>query len=96
MDGIGKRQLLNACFFLLHNLTRKRTLNWHAAGLATSSDVVGVTLGGVLGHALCTGAAVLGGKHLAERVDERVVSGIGGVLFLLFGAHALWSGPPKT
>ncbi|KAK2076152.1 hypothetical protein QBZ16_001084 [Prototheca wickerhamii] len=65
-------------------------------GLATTSDVVGVTLGGILGHAMCTGAAVLGGKHLAERVDERAVSGVGGVLFLLFGIHSLWSGVPKV
>lgn len=58
--------------------------------------MVGVTLGGILGHAMCTGAAVLGGKHLAERVDERAVSGVGGVLFLLFGIHSLWSGVPKV
>ena len=55
-----------------------------------------MTLGGILGHAMCTGAAVLGGKHLAERVDERAVSGVGGVLFLLFGIHSLWSGVPKV
>ncbi|KAL6772342.1 hypothetical protein ACKKBG_A29855 [Auxenochlorella protothecoides x Auxenochlorella symbiontica] len=65
-------------------------------GLATGSDVVGVTLGGTLGHAMCTGAAVLGGKHLAERVDERAVSAVGGVLFLLFGAHSLWVGAPDV
>eukprot|EP00887_Chlorella_sp_A99_P008267 scaffold12.g8267.t1 len=41
-------------------------------GLAAASDVVGVTLGGILGHALCTGAAVLGGKHLAAHIEERM------------------------
>ena len=57
--------------------------------------MVGVTLGGILGHALCTGAAVLGGRHLAEHIDERMVSIFGGVLFLLFGAHSLYTGPPE-
>jgi Ca2+/H+ antiporter, TMEM165/GDT1 family len=63
-------------------------------GLAAASDVVGVTLGGIVGHALCTGAAVLGGKHLAAHIDERFVAFFGGVLFLVFGAHSLWSGVP--
>lgn len=64
-------------------------------GLAAAADVVGVTLGGILGHALCTGAAVLGGKHLAEHIDEKVVAICGGLLFLAFGAHSLWQGPPQ-
>ena len=64
-------------------------------GLAAASDVVGVTLGGIVGHALCTGAAVLGGKHLAEHIDERMVAYFGAVLFLLFGAHSLWTGVPE-
>ena len=90
------------------------------AGLAAAADVFGVTVGGILGHAMCTGgaaalarrraahqgrfwsapcaplramlhdaparagrparapavagAAVLGGKHLAEHIDERKVA----------------------
>jgi putative Ca2+/H+ antiporter (TMEM165/GDT1 family) len=35
---------------------------------------------------------VLGGKHLATRVSERAVAVTGGVLFVLFGAHALYTG----
>ena len=65
------------------------------AGLAAAADVVGVTLGGIVGHALCTGAAVLGGKHLAEHIDEKVVAICGGLLFLAFGAHSLCQGPPQ-
>ncbi len=65
------------------------------AGLAAAADVVGVTVGGILGHAMCTGAAVLGGKHLAEHIDEKVVAICGGLLFLAFGGHSLWQGPPK-
>lgn len=54
--------------------------------------MLSVTLGGVLGHAICTGAAVLGGRHLASHIDERVVSVVGGLLFLGFGLHALVEG----
>jgi len=61
-------------------------------GLAASEDPFGVTLGGVVGHAVCTGAAVLGGKHMALYVSERAVAITGGALFVLFGAHALVTG----
>ena len=61
-------------------------------GLAASEDPFGVTLGGVLGHAVCTGAAVLGGKHMATLVSERAVAITGGALFVLFGTHALVTG----
>jgi putative Mn2+ efflux pump MntP len=70
--------------------------SWYAAlqiatiGLAASTDVVGVTLGGIFGHSLCTGAAVIGGRHLATFVDERTMSILGGLLFIAFGAHAYW------
>ncbi|KAH9536891.1 hypothetical protein CY35_16G023100 [Sphagnum magellanicum] len=61
-------------------------------GLAAQENVTGVTLGGILGHTLCTGAAVVGGKHLASRISERTVAFCGGVLFLIFGVHSLLSG----
>lgn len=38
----------------------------------------GVTLGACIGHSLCTGIAVVGGKLLASRISERAVLGIGG------------------
>lgn len=34
---------------------------------------MGVIIGSIVGHAACTGAAVLGGKHLAEHIDETIV-----------------------
>ena len=61
-------------------------------GLAASMDPYGVTLGGIAGHAVCTGGAVLGGRHMATRISERAVALCGGVLFVLFGVHALVSG----
>jgi putative Ca2+/H+ antiporter (TMEM165/GDT1 family) len=42
---------------------------------------------------LCTLAAVLGGKQLASLIDERTVAIIGGVVFLIFGALAMYEGP---
>ena len=34
----------------------------------------GVCVGGVLGHALCTGLAVLGGRLIATRISVRTVT----------------------
>lgn len=61
-------------------------------GLAASANVVGVSLGGILGHCMCTGAAVLGGRQMAAYVAERTLAITGGVLFLAFGVHALYEG----
>ena len=57
-------------------------------GLAMAGNGYGVCLGGMLGHAVCTGIAVLGGKRLAAHINERMILGAGAVLFLLFGAWA--------
>lgn len=32
---------------------------------------MGVILGGILGHAICTGIAVIGGRILAQRISVR-------------------------
>ncbi|KAL3134679.1 hypothetical protein ABBQ32_007684 [Trebouxia sp. C0010 RCD-2024] len=61
-------------------------------GLAASANVVGVSLGGILGHCMCTGGAVLGGRQLAAYVAEQTLAVIGGVLFLVFGVQALYEG----
>ena len=63
-------------------------------GLAASTNVLGVTLGAICGQALCTGAAVLGGRHVASLMDESALSVLGGVLFIAIGAHALYKGIP--
>lgn len=52
--------------------------------LAASKDLYGVILGGVAGHAICTGLAVVGGRLLASRISERAVALMGGVLFVIF------------
>ncbi|TFJ83262.1 hypothetical protein NSK_005424 [Nannochloropsis salina CCMP1776] len=61
--------------------------------LAAAKDPYGVTAGGILGHSLCTGLAVLGGRMLAARISEKTVASTGGVLFLVFCAHSLIVGP---
>lgn len=50
--------------------------------------MVGVILGGVIGHSLCTGLAVLGGKFIAQRISIRTVTLIGGVVFIVFALSA--------
>jgi len=58
--------------------------------LAAAKDPIGVTLGGCLGHALCTGVAVMGGRILAARISEKTVHFWGGMTFLAFGVHSLF------
>ena len=60
--------------------------------LAADYNPIGVTFGGILGHAICTSLAVLGGKKMAGAISERMVGLCGGFLFLAFGAHALYIG----
>lgn len=61
-------------------------------GLAASANVAGVALGGSLGHIMCTGGAVLGGRQMAAYVAEKTLAITGGILFLAFGVHALYEG----
>ena len=61
--------------------------------LASSKDPTGVTLGGIVGHSICTGLAVIGGKLLASRISERQVNLAGGCLFLFFAVASLVMGP---
>ncbi|TXG56805.1 hypothetical protein EZV62_018118 [Acer yangbiense] len=60
-------------------------------GLAADENPFGVVLGGVLGQALCTTAAVLGGKSLASQISEKIVGLSGGVLFIVFGIQSFLS-----
>jgi len=61
--------------------------------LAAREDVYGVCVGGILGHALCTGLAVIGGRIIATRISVRTVTLIGGVVFILFALSALVISP---
>jgi putative Ca2+/H+ antiporter (TMEM165/GDT1 family) len=58
--------------------------------LAASKNPIGVTIGGCVGHSLCTGLAVVGGRMLAARISEKTVSLLGGLIFLIFGIHSFF------
>merc|ERR1712167_186179 len=60
--------------------------------LAATQNPIGVVLGGILGHACCTGMAVVGGRLLASRISERAVIFAGGICFLIFAALSLYEG----
>jgi len=53
--------------------------------LATVHTPVAVTLGAILGHGICAAIAVLSGRWIAGYLSERLLTALGGVLFLLFG-----------
>jgi Ca2+/H+ antiporter, TMEM165/GDT1 family len=58
--------------------------------LASAKNPIGVTIGCLIGHAICTSAACIGGRMLASSISEKTVSLWGGVVFLLFGIHSLF------
>jgi putative Ca2+/H+ antiporter (TMEM165/GDT1 family) len=53
--------------------------------MAAGQDYWWVTLGAILGHACCTGVAVIGGRAIAGKVSLKVVTVGGAVAFLFFG-----------
>lgn len=61
--------------------------------LAARDNAYGVIVGGVLGHAICTGLAVIGGRMIAQRISVRTVTIVGGVVFLLFAFSAFIISP---
>jgi Ca2+/H+ antiporter, TMEM165/GDT1 family len=52
--------------------------------LAASNSAVGVTIGAISGHAICSLIAVIGGRLIAGRISERMITLLGGILFLVF------------
>jgi putative Ca2+/H+ antiporter (TMEM165/GDT1 family) len=60
--------------------------------LAVAQDPWGVTTGSVLGHAICAAIAVMGGRLVAGRLSERLLTTLGGCLFLLFAAVTWFEG----
>ena len=43
----------------------------------SKTGAFGVCVGGILGHAICTGGAVLGGRLLAQQISVRTVTLLG-------------------
>ncbi|XP_016149749.1 transmembrane protein 165-like [Sinocyclocheilus grahami] len=61
--------------------------------LAARENPFGVAVGGTLGHCLCTGLAVIGGRMVAQKISVRTVTIIGGIVFLAFAFSALFIKP---
>ncbi|KAK4263767.1 hypothetical protein QN277_029140 [Acacia crassicarpa] len=57
-------------------------------GLAADENPFGVVLGGIIGQAICTAVAVVGGKSLASQISEKVIALSGGILFIVFGIQS--------
>lgn len=53
--------------------------------LAAAKNPYGVTIGGIVGHSICTGGAVLFGNLIASKISHKAVNYTGGILFILFG-----------
>lgn len=60
--------------------------------LASGKNAIGVTIGAILGHAICAAIAVIGGKMIAGKISERQLTFAGGCLFLIFGVVAAIEG----
>lgn len=52
-------------------------------------NAYGVTAGGIIGHSICTGLAVIGGRMVAAKISVRTVTIVGGIVFLGFALYAL-------
>lgn len=63
--------------------------------LAAREDLSAVIIAGLLGHFLCTGLAVLGGRMIAQKISVRTVTLVGGVVFLFFAVTALFMDPEE-
>ncbi|CAH00111.1 putative ribosome biosynthesis protein GDT1 [Kluyveromyces lactis] len=53
--------------------------------MASGSNFTYVMLGACIGHAICTGVAVIGGKLLASKISMRTVTLGGALSFFIFG-----------
>ncbi|XP_022747794.1 GDT1-like protein 3 [Durio zibethinus] len=61
--------------------------------LATHKNALGVAVGAIIGHTICTSLAVVGGSLLAAKISQRTVATIGGLLFLCFSLSSYFYPP---
>jgi putative Ca2+/H+ antiporter (TMEM165/GDT1 family) len=94
--GVGNGVLSNARAILAQAFTLTFVAEWGdrsqiaTIALAAAKNPFGVTAGGIVGHAICTGGAVLAGNMIASKVSHRTVNLLGGGLFIFFGLATLW------
>jgi putative Ca2+/H+ antiporter (TMEM165/GDT1 family) len=59
--------------------------------LAARENLWGVISGGVLGHSICTGLAVIGGRLIASKISVKTITIIGGLVFIAFAiTSSIW------
>ncbi|XP_028059650.1 GDT1-like protein 3 [Camellia sinensis] len=61
--------------------------------LATHKNAIGVAVGAILGHMVCTSLAVVGGSMLALKISQKTVAAMGGLLFLGFSLSSYFYPP---
>ncbi|KAL2465005.1 GDT1-like protein 3 [Abeliophyllum distichum] len=61
--------------------------------LATHKNAIGVAVGAIIGHTICTSVAVIGGSMLASKISQRTVATVGGLLFLGFSLSSYFYPP---
>lgn len=90
----GKKKVISATNVLMSAFSLTFLAEWGdrsqiaTIALAAAKDPVGVVIGAIIGHSLCTGAACIGGKLLAGSIPERTVVLAGGIGFILFAVHS--------
>jgi putative Ca2+/H+ antiporter (TMEM165/GDT1 family) len=61
--------------------------------LGARENMLGTIIGGTIGHGLCTGMAVIGGRIVAQRISVRTVTLCGAFVFLFFALSAFFIDP---
>lgn len=61
--------------------------------LGARENMIGTIIGGTIGHAICTGMAVIGGRFIAQHISIRNVTLCGAFVFLFFACSAFFIGP---
>ena len=74
-------------------LTRIQAIYFFLILTSGINDVSGVCVGGVLGHFICTGLAVICGALIAKKVSVRVVTLVGALVFIGFAVASLFIDP---
>ncbi|XP_017064823.2 uncharacterized protein LOC108103734 isoform X1 [Drosophila eugracilis] len=103
-SGRRRPQKRSATYFTMRILAQAFTMTFLAEWgdrsqlttilLAANKDVFGVISGGIIGHCICTGLAVIGGRIVASKISVRTVTIVGGIVFIGFAIYAV-AIPPK-
>ncbi|XP_043064907.1 transmembrane protein 165 isoform X2 [Drosophila ficusphila] len=98
-SGRRRPQKRGATYFTMRILAQAFTMTFLAEWgdrsqlttilLAASKDVYGVITGGIIGHCICTGLAVIGGRLVASKISVRTVTIVGGIVFIGFAVYAV-------